>query len=169
MYLHPVFDGKTHINISLLTAQTRLGYLLSNLAPVGFVMDGVKYSSVEAYWYELNISNTCPEHLINNLRRMSGTHCKSFGRKLRDKYSLCLVLGFEGMICNALRLKVDQNRELKRLLRLSTLPITHYLWSGTKGCPQIKYFQQHYWMCLEYDRIRDEINGKKDLQMEYII
>ena len=154
MFLHPVFDGNTHINISLLTAQTRLGYLLSNLSPLGFTLNGISYASVEAYWYELNISRHCPEHLINNLRRMSGTHCKSVGRKLRDKYGLCLVLHFEEHIKEALLAKVLQNRELKRLLRLSTLPITHYLWSGTKGCPVVKDFPKHYWMCVEFERIR---------------
>lgn len=154
MFLHPFYDGKTHINISLLTAQTHLGSLLSNLAPIGFTLNETHYSSIEGYWYELSISKDCHLTEIEHLRTLSGTHSKHIGRKLQSKYGSLITHNFEYLIAEALLLKVMQNRELRRLLKHSELPITHYLWYGTKGCPEVRNLDRHYWMCVEYERIR---------------
>lgn len=157
MLLHPFYDGKTHINISLLTAHTRLGSLLSNLAPIGFNLNATHYSSIEGYWYELSISKDCPSAEIEYLRTLSGTYSKYIGRKLQSKYGSLITHNFEYLIAEALLLKVMQNRELRRLLKHSELPITHYLWYGTKGCPEVHNLNRHYWICVEYENIRERL------------
>lgn len=122
-------DGITHINIYS-KGRTELGRLLSNFAHTPFKNEAIgSFQSIEGFWYWLSTGRKHDE-----LRELYGSAAKEFGRKLDKVY----VDDFIANVENAIRLKIEQNERVCKLLKQSTLPFEHYYWYGSIHNPKIQ-------------------------------
>jgi len=124
MTFNPNEDGVTHINVYS-KGKTELGRFLTNFSYSPFVHpeDG-KFNSIEGYWYWLSSKD-------DKLRTLSGFLAKQYGRKvkasdwLNDDKSKAKIL-------EAIKIKIDNNPKMKKLLQENKLPLTHYYTYGDK-------------------------------------
>lgn len=137
--LNPTEDGTTHINVYS-KGKTQLGRLLSNFTRSQLVLgtEGT-FASVEGYWYWL-LAKDVPTAQRDELRHKAGWDAKRLGRELlqlqeeqgdyRDNPE------FRKKVYGALDYKLRyfrwSGRDLKDLLKESTLPLVHYYVYGDK-------------------------------------
>jgi hypothetical protein len=147
----PNEDGVTHINCWS-KGRTKLGQALSNFAHVLFKHPQYgHFASTEAFWYFLK--SGCKH---NHLKRLYGTSAKSAGIKLEVVH----CENFKELICEALRMKILQNKNLRQALKASTLPLAHYFVYGSGTNAKVHDPKEHQWQmdCLE--NIRRELQGE---------
>lgn len=144
---NPLSDGIDHINIYS-KGRTKLGLLLSNFSRTPFVHPGYgKFQSMEGFWYWLGTDKN------DIFRTLYGYEAKKEGMKHKKKPTN----DFEDRIKIALRLKVEQNPEIKELLMLSTLPFKHYYYYGTIDNCKIIETKSGDWLSKCYEEIRAEL------------
>jgi predicted NAD-dependent protein-ADP-ribosyltransferase YbiA (DUF1768 family) len=132
--LSPRTDGIDHLNIYS-RGRTTEGRLLSNFAATPFVLDGVRFASVEA-WYQAPRFDH--EAMRRKVAGMSGAPCKKLGDTQGKKAGEPVRLfdgrlvpydgaGYRAAFGQAIRAKVAQNPDVRNaLLATESLPLTHY-------------------------------------------
>ena len=122
--MSPQLDGVDHINVYS-KGKTLLGRMLSNFYPAGFVLPNHgKFASVEGYWYWLSVKD-------EKLRDLSGFEAKKRGQYLKAS-DWVDTEEFKNSIKTALKAKIDQNPQIKKELKESSLPLVHYYVYGDK-------------------------------------
>lgn len=145
----PATDGIDHINIYTKGA-TQLGQDLSNLANIPVEIPNVgKFRSLEGYWYFLSTGGKNPE-----LMEMGGWDAKKLGKTL-EKVE---VHDFQEKIVEAMRLKVEQNPDLKHRIIESSLPFTHYYHYG--GSDMTVIYPPYPWIINGWEYIRKLLQGR---------
>ena len=137
-------DGKTHINVYS-KAKTYLGRLLSNWADTPFECEDGRFRSIEGYWYWLGSKD-------DRLRDVWGFPAKRLGREVGASDWIDTE-EFKGKIKRAIRAKINQHKEIRKLLEESTLPLVHYY--DYKG--KIVRVPQGDWIMEELELIRQEL------------
>ena len=123
---NPEDDGIDHINVYS-KGRTELGKFLSNFAYSVINTDDGLFWSVEGYWYWLGTDN--PER--EKLRKLAGFQAKQFGRKLRAK-DWQSTEEFKNKILKAIKIKIENYPQYKKLLINNILPLAHYYVYGDK-------------------------------------
>lgn len=150
----PVTDGEDHINIYT-GGKTRLGRLLSNLAPVGFIHPTHgKFDTVEGFWYWARSGFI--EKYWEDFSTASGFDAKRLGKTLPRVEAD----DFQDQIKKVIELKIRQNQELRELLRESTLPLRHYYCYGSGDKVKVIDMSKKYsWQIEHIDSIRNVLKG----------
>lgn len=146
--LSPSGDGVEHINIYS-RGTTKLGVMLSNFHHSPFVLEGHgRFESVEGFWYWWLKGRD------EKLRDMYGVAAKKYGQSIPIKYTVSVV--DRDVIKEAIFCKIDQNEEIKSLLRDSTLPFEHYYWNQKEdGSIAVLDNPQHRWQVDWIEQIRE--------------
>lgn len=150
----PAGDGVDHINIYT-GGQTKLGRLLSNLAPVSFIHPTHgKFNTVEGFWYWARCGYI--EKYWEDFSTASGFDAKRLGKTLPRVEAT----DFQKQIENVIELKIRQNQELRELLRESTLPLRHYYFYGSGDKVKVIDMSKKYsWQIEHIDSIRNVLKG----------
>jgi predicted NAD-dependent protein-ADP-ribosyltransferase YbiA (DUF1768 family) len=137
MILHPLNCSGSSLE--------EIGRDMSNLAHTPFILDGVKFASVEAFYICLRTPN--PEQRLQ-VAQLHGVKAKHMGSKLKKKFRLThttwmdvtFELGSEQhhqLVKRAIRAKLKQNKKIrKEFLKTSPRPITH-----DTGFPESRFTQ----------------------------
>lgn len=154
--MNPQDDGVTHINIYS-KGQTSLGRSLSNFANYPLVIGGIKYASIEAYWYAMSLPVGID---LEDLPTLHGYAAKSKG-----KYLLGLngtgdrpQEEFNTLIKLAMRRKLLSYPALMQEFKVSTLPFAHYYVFGDGNAKDAGY----EWIVKEWEKMR-KIAKEKNL------
>lgn len=156
---NPEEDGVTHINVYS-KGKTPLGRSLSNFAhtPFEHPEDGF-FSSVEGYWYWLSTGS-----VRNEFRGLYGYKAKETGKLIREEIErnggLAIIEDFDARIKKAILCKIEQNEELRKTLKSSDLPLTHYYTWGDPPNVKITYPESYAWIHEYIADVRDWLNGK---------
>lgn len=150
-------DGITHINVYS-KAKTRLGQLLSNFAHTPFEHPEYgHFSSVEGFWYWLSLGMDKGE-----FRGLYGFKAKQVGKLVREEIqkngTSVPVVNFEGKIKKAILCKIEQNPELREMLKDCKLPLTHYYHWGEGDQVKITYPKDYAWVHEYIDLVRKWLN-----------
>jgi len=121
MIYKPENDGTDHINVYS-KGRTELGRLLSNFAHTPFVLDEVKFESVEGFWYWI-VFRAHPSY-ANELRSLIGWKAKQRARNLLSIKRGPIPTHKELLL--AYLAKAEQHRNIRDMLVASNLPFTHY-------------------------------------------
>lgn len=118
------------LNVASMSSE-QIGKLMSNFAPTPFVLDGHRYSSVEAFYVSLKFSDD--PKMQAAIRRMDGKEAKRAGS--RSKATRATHQGREfllgspehhALIKRAIRAKLEQNPEVARAFAAThPRPIVH--------------------------------------------
>jgi len=150
----PGSDGDDHINIYT-GGKTKLGRLLSNLAPIGFIHpQHGKFNTVEGFWYWARCGYI--EKHWEDFSTASGFDAKRLGKTLPRVEAA----DFHEQIKNVIELKIRQNQELRELLRESTLPLCHYYCYGSGDKVKVIDMSEKYsWQIEHINSIRNVLKG----------
>ena len=149
----PLTEGKDHINMYS-RSSTALGRLLSNFAYTPFVHPEYgKFASVEGFYFWVS---TGFQH--HKLKVMSGYGAKQYG----GAFPRVELDDFEKKIREAIRLKIEQNPKLKKLLLECDLPIAHYYYYGKPENCKVIELSEHNYMLEEIEAVRTELKAKED-------
>lgn len=107
---------------------------LSNFAKTPFVLDGIEYNSVEAFWQSLKTEIPA---LREQIRLLDGINAKKAGKLVQGSSNLFTYQGkifkvgskeHHTLLERAIRAKVAQNESVKRaLLNTRNAPLKHML------------------------------------------
>ncbi len=155
--LSPLNDGVDHINV-FSRGKTALGKKLTNFNRSYFVHPKYgKFASVEAFWY----FRLLLEHGIDSeeIKLTYGLAAKELGRKLLpvkdDDSAGNFSDDFKEDICEAIRCKLRQNKDILKELTYSTLPLVHYYYFGKdQQNAKIITVPQYDWIIEEISRVR---------------
>lgn len=138
----PEEDGIAHINVYT-KGRTPLGKMLSNLSRFGFLHEDYGwFECLEGYWYWL--ATGCRHE---QFKTMNGWDAKSIGSKM-ERVELP---DFQTRFKEGMRLRLEQNEQLRTELLNSTLPFEHYY--DYKGAIRdVK--ERHQWQFDFYDAYR---------------
>ena len=146
--VNPKDDGKTHINCWS-KGRTALGRELSNFANTPFKHPKYgNFVSVEGFWYWLATGQT-----DDKLRRLYGLSAKSYGSKLTTVPMEPSV--FQKTICEAIRCKIAQNKNLRKAFAESTLPFRHYFTYGKHEDVVVEQ-EKHAWQMVFLETLRKQ-------------
>lgn len=165
--LSPLNDGVDHINV-FSRAKTALGKKLTNFNRNYFVHPKYgKFASVEACWY----FRLLLEHGIDSeeIKLTYGFAAKELGRKLLpvkdDDSAGNFSDDFKEDICEAIRCKLRQNKDILKELTYSTLPLVHYYYFGKdEQNAKIITVPQYDWIIEEISRIRQVMRSHLNLE-----
>ena len=144
---NPDRDGIDHVNVYS-KGKTGLGRLLTNFAHTPFTMEKYgTFQSVEGFWYWVS---TGMKH--DRLRELHGFTAKQTGKQ----YEKCFCEGFEDLIKEAIRCKLEQNSYILDELIHNTLPLTHYYFYGKSPDYKIVQPTQHDWIITFIEDLRRE-------------
>lgn len=144
----PKEDGITHINVYS-KSNTLLGRFLSNFyrSEINTLLG--KFQSIEGLIYYMGSFD-------DKLRTLSGHQAKDAGR-LADRNIRLPDDIFKKIIKDAMWKKLASNPPMLKILKNSTLPLTHYYVYGNK----IIYVTNWDWIIGEWEQIRKDLqNGK---------
>jgi hypothetical protein len=118
-----------------------------------------EFASVEGFWYWLSLGKVYEE-----LRPLYGFKCKQKGKELKTNGAKeTHVDDFEIQIKKALLLKVEQNQTVAKLLKESSLPLTHYYVYGNDlndpGKYKIIHLNKFNWIVDYLSIVRLYLNG----------
>lgn len=135
-------DGKTFINVYT-KGKTPLGRALTNLSRYGFLHeDHGWFECLEGYWYWL-ATGCCHDQF----KSMNGWEAKQVGSKM-DRAE---IPDFQERFKEGMRLRLEQNPELRNMLMTSTLPFEHY-YNYNGRIHDVK--KRHQWQFDFYDEYR---------------
>ena len=125
-------DGKTHINVYS-KSRSVLGRLLSNFANTPIVFKGLKFGSIESWWYWMKMNNINETGLfpifedeqIDLIREKIGAVAKSYFRSLYKSDSSDFSPAKEELK-EVYKLKLEAHPNIKEMLIENKLPIDHY-------------------------------------------
>lgn len=113
-------DGVTHINVYS-KGKTELGRFLSNFSLSPIETEDGHFNSIEGYWYWLGTNSEKKDEL----RKLHGFQAKQVGRELRgNDWNDDLI--FKEKILKAIKIKINSNKNMKKILLENKLPLTHY-------------------------------------------
>lgn len=140
---NPSDDGTTHCNIWT-KGRTSLGRKLSNLSRYGFLHeDHGWFECLEGYWYWL--ATGCRHE---QFKQMHGFDAKSVGSKMERVE----MPDFQERFKEGMRLRLEQNADIRNELLNSTLPFEHYYVYGDNVVRDVK--ARHQWQLDFYDAYR---------------
>lgn len=139
--INPETDGIDHINVYS-KGKTELGRLLSNFAYTPFKYNGVKFASVEGFWYWWITEQ-------DSLKDLYGIRAKTEGRK----YPPIRLEPRKDQLEVVYYAKLRDNPHIVDLLVESELPLTHYYVYRGKKVPVEKY----EWTARLWEEIRKEL------------
>lgn len=117
MTWNPNDDGITHINIYS-KGNTKLGRFLTHFARTPFQHPVYgNFESVEGLWYFLKTGMK-----DNYLKSLFGYAAKEHGKKL----AVVPLENFDQLINEANRIKLDTYPEIRKAIKESSIPFTHY-------------------------------------------
>lgn len=137
-------DGIDHINIYS-KGKTEIGRWMSNFVYSPIETEDGDFCSIEGYWYWLLTRH-------DELREKYGFGAKEFGRSLL-KMGICgasVPKDFKDRIRKAVYLKANNNPSMVKLLRNTSLPLTHYYQYGEKRI----YPEDSQWLIDIWEDIR---------------
>lgn len=148
---NPLEDNDRHINIWT-KSRSPLGRMLSNLANYGFLHeDHGWFNCLEGYWYWLT---TGCKH--EQFKQMNGFEAKQIGSKMERVE----MPDFQERFKEGMRLRLEQNAEIRDALLASALPFEHYYVYGQDVVRDVK--DRHQWQLDFYDAYRKAGNmGQK--------
>jgi len=148
--IDPNDDGETHLNVYS-KARTILGKLLSNFYPASFLHPKYGFfASVEAFWYW---AKTGKQH--DHLRYLWGFEAKKAG----NEYPKVEYDNFREEICEAIRLKIEQNPVILKQLVESKLPLAHYYcWPAKNPSdkPKVVPLPMYDWLVEFIEQLRQD-------------
>lgn len=156
----PLEEGKTHIN-AYTKSSTELGRMLSNICDISVTVNNIKYRTLEGYWYYLLMTKlygdlTNDKEIMNVFTNLSGFEVKSFIKNIRISKDELLIMNnyknedeFKNKICEAIKLKIEQNSKLKELFIKNTLPYSHYYYYGDITNCKVVNLTEYEWI-VEY-------------------
>lgn len=166
----PKDEGITHIN-AYSKSNNLLGRMLSNICEVSVKINDVTFRSLEGYWYYLlldSIDNTIHEdvNIMNVLTSLTGFEVKGFIRSIKlDPSDLKTIdefkttKEFKDKICEAIKLKIEQNENLKQSFMNNKLPITHYYYYGNIDNCKILADDKYSWIPEYLNKLSDSYRG----------
>jgi len=144
----PTNDGIDHINIYS-RGVTKLGRALSNFARSPFIHSEYgEFESMEGFWYWIA---TNKKHDI--LRSLYGYQAKKVGMSFKRVE----IEGFDSMMIEAIKMKIDQNKALRQAVYNSTLPFTHYYHYGDMNNCKVIRTKSGDWLAEVLEGIRKEL------------
>ncbi len=147
----PTKDGTEHINIYS-KGKTELGKLLSNFAYSPFEHKTYgRFNTAEGFWHWLKTGKQ-----YDVFRKCSGSEAKSMSKN----YSSDFNEDFKAEIKKAVLYKIEQNDIINKLLKESTLPLTHYYYYGTEDNGKVVVPDNSKWLVEYIELIRDYLNNK---------
>lgn len=148
----PDTDGIDHINIYT-KGKTELGRSLTNLSPYPLIHDGVRFHSMEAFWYYHKLRMLGLTYL--HFSTMKGFEAKKAGAKIKENLSPEQFEEFKALMIDGMKCRLRQNRQLLQLLVDSDLPFKHYYGYGSTAAGwKIVELTRHDWQCELYEEIR---------------
>jgi predicted NAD-dependent protein-ADP-ribosyltransferase YbiA (DUF1768 family) len=125
-------DGKNHINVYS-KSRSVLGRLLSNFAHTPIELNGLKFESIESWWYWMKMNNInkgglfpiFEDEQVDAVRIKIGADAKSYFRSLYKSDSSDFSPSKEELK-EAYKLKLDKHPNIKQMLIENKLPIDHY-------------------------------------------
>lgn len=135
----PEEDGITHINIYS-KGKTELGRRLSNFYKCELIYGSETFASVESWWYWMKMNNInknssnpffVQEH-FDIIKKKAGNDAKNY---FKNNYpeDASKFNPTEEELEKILRIKLDSDPELQKMLYHNVLPLTHYyVWDGKK-------------------------------------
>jgi predicted NAD-dependent protein-ADP-ribosyltransferase YbiA (DUF1768 family) len=141
-----------------------IGRALSNFAHTPFVLDGVEFGSVEAFYVWLLLSGTsATEHRKDKVRGLYGLHAKRLGPKHKPEFLIYrserIRLGspeHHSLVKRALRAKLDAHPNIAReLVETGDRPLIHE--TGSPDHPDAE-FSRHVF-CRLLAELRDEFRS----------
>ena len=127
-------------------SDSELGRLLSNFAHTPFVLNGLKFESVEGWWYWFVTGKKYVK-----LRKLHGFEAKQFGRQFER---VCEVK--ENDLREAYLSKLTYNPDIKEMLLAYKGRFTHfYVMNGNRV-----EAKDTLWTAKLWEKIREEITGK---------
>ena len=128
----PENDGIDHINV-FSKSRSKLGRMLSNFAHTPFTLDGVKFESVESWWYWMKMNNinksvlfpAFSDEQLDNIKSLIGKEAKTYFRELYKDDSSSFSPE-PAQLKRAYLQKIEEHPEVKKALLENTLPIDHY-------------------------------------------
>lgn len=165
-----LYDYLNHwdiINIGMRPEFSEVQKKLSNLYPSPFILDGVQYASIEAFWMSIKYPFSDPRRV--EIRDLSWVPAKHAGRDARRQKTLCylwqkIVIWSQehhDLLKRALRAKLEQNPDiLEALLSTGDRELVHvvftkdnqYLLHDSKTIPWEKFARL-------YTELRNEFRG----------
>ena len=160
-------DGVTFINIYS-KGFTPIGRKLSNLyVSKPFQWNGIPVSTIEALWYWTKLSTKISVEDLVTLRRiftLNGFEAKKLGQQIQRKYDWTdapdyMTEEFKTVIIEAIKLKINSDKELKQEFVFSVLPFKHYY---------VSHMGEHH--LPEFDWMIKAISDYRyELQVQYIL
>lgn len=139
----PKEDGVTHVNVYS-KGKTELGRLLSNFAHTPFVVNGLEFASVEAYWYWIATDGD------TELRGLHGWKAKYEGKnRVLHRGGVAKHVSVDALR-QAYAAKLKAHPEIQQKLLECKLPFAHYyMWDKKLHVP--KEFQ---WTAALWEEFR---------------
>lgn len=170
-------DGLDHINVYS-RGKTLLGKYLSNFARTPVMISTLRFASVESWWFYKKMKNINAKYTADKLysripfssedlgivQNLIGVDAKYF---FNQKVKAINYLKSEDLdyaeptpeqVEAVFRLKVNQNTEVRRLLKESTLPFAHYYEMHGHKVNADKYL----YMADIWFKIREELQDEDD-------
>lgn len=146
----PQNDGVDHINVYS-KGKTELGRALSNFAATPFHLDGVRFVSVESYWYYMILRNYPDKQ--KEVATLVGWKAKSYGR---ESVAFPAEPPTKQQLLNAYMAKVQENRWIEPLLLANKLPFAHYyVYGGT-----VRYANNWLWTAELWEQVAIQLERK---------
>ena len=125
-------DGKTHINV-FSKSRSVLGRLLSNFAHTPIEYKGLRFESIESWWYWMKMNNinaaelfpVFDQELLDSIRSKIGKEAKEYFRSLYKSDSSSFSPEKEELK-EVYKLKLEAHPNIKEMLIENKLPIDHY-------------------------------------------
>lgn len=125
-------DGKTHINV-FSKSRSVLGRLLSNFAHTPIEIEGVRFESIESWWYWVKMNNINNSGLfpifadeqLDAVKTKIGIEAKEYFRSLY-KHDTSSFNPTKDQLKEVYKLKLEAHPNIKEMLMNNNLPIDHY-------------------------------------------
>lgn len=156
---NPIEDGVTHVNVYS-KSRCLLGRLLSNFAHTPFEINGLRFESVESWWYVTKMQNINADALfpiftvenIEEVRTSIGKEAKKKFRALYKEDSKQFSPTPEEVKSVYLH-KAKAHQELSKLLLENTLPFAHYYMMFDKKVNA----DEHLWTAELWNEVKEEL------------
>lgn len=134
--LYNFFQTGEMINIGMHPEFSEEQKKLSNLYPSPFILDDIRYASVEAFWMSIKYPENDPRR--NQIRELSGMNAKKSGNDAKNIKEIyyngeTIIVGsadHHALMKRAIRAKLEQNPDiLKTLLDTGDKKLTHIVFT----------------------------------------
>jgi predicted NAD-dependent protein-ADP-ribosyltransferase YbiA (DUF1768 family) len=163
---NPLEDGVTHVNVYS-KSRCLLGRLLSNFAHTPIEQEGLKFESIESWWYytkmkNINAGGLFPiftEEQLNEVSKSVGNSAKQKFRELYKEDSTSYNPTREEVL-EIYILKAESHEDLNRLLLENKLPFSHYYMMFDKKVNADDYL----WTAELWNEVKEKIIKKQNTQ-----